>query len=378
MNSNIVSACLFGLLSCAAALGGISDPVIPPLNTAPGPEYADRDRMFHGIPALERAPNGRLWAAWYGGGITEDKHNYIILDTSSDDGRTWTRALILDPDRDGPVRAFDPCLWHDPSGQLWLFWAQRGADGIAYTMSITTRDSSTAKASWTRPRPIYEGIMMNKPTVDRNGRWLLPMARWRADGSACTVISTDRGATFTRFGSANVPKEDRTFDEPMFVERKDGTLWILVRTRYGIGESVSSDGGKTWADVIPTGLPHPSARFFIRRLASGRLLLVRHDPPGGEKVRSHLKAFLSDDDGRTWQGGLLLDERRNVSYPDGVQAANGLIYLIYDWERQREKEILMATFREADVLQGKLASADGRFRVRINQATGVNPSPKPR
>ena len=83
---------------------------------------------------------------------------------------------------------------------------------------------------------------------------------------------------------------------------------------------------------------------------------------------------MSDDDGRTWQGGLLLDERRNVSSPDGVQAADGLIYLVYDWERRREKEILMATFREGDVLEGKLASADGRFRVRINQATGENPS----
>jgi predicted neuraminidase len=379
MKSTIVSGVMPFLLTGALAFGAISDAAIPPFNTIPGTEYADSVRMFQGIPAIERAPNGRLWAAWYGGGVTEDRHNYIILDTSGDEGRTWERALILDPDRDGPVRAFDPCLWHDPSGRLWLFWAQRGLDGVAYSLAITTQDSGKAKASWAGPRPIFDGIMMNKPTVDQSGRWLLPMAFWRSIGSARMVASTDRGLTFSQIGAANIPKkEDRNCDEPMLVQRTDDTFWLLVRTQYGIGESVSTDGGKTWPDVAPTSIPHPTTRFFIRRLVSGRLLLVRHDPPDGARVRSHLKAFLSDDDGRTWQGGLLLDERRNVSYPDGVQAKNGLIYIIYDWERQREKEILMSTFRENDVLQGKLASADGRFRIRINQATGMNPAPKPR
>ncbi len=356
-----------------------ANPILPALNPSPGSEYSDGRRMFQGIPTLERAANGRLWAAWYGGGVTEDKHNYIILDTSGDDGRTWKRALILDPDHDGPVRAFDPCLWHDPQGKLWLFWAQREEVQKPHTLAIHTTDSDRAKAVWTQPRVISEGIMMNKPTVDREGRWLLPMALWRTDGSARIVASTDRGVTFARIGAANIPrKEDRNCDEPMLVQRQDGALWLLVRTRYGIGESISTNGGKTWPEVVPTAIPHPATRFFIRRLSSGNLLMVRHDPPEAARVRSHLKAFVSEDDGRSWKGGLLLDERRNVSYPDGVQAANGLIYLIYDWERQRDKEILMAIFREEDVRQGNLVSLDGRLRVRVNQATGLNPTVAPR
>jgi hypothetical protein len=27
---------------------------------------------------------------------------------------------VIDPS--GPVRAYDPCLWHDPRGRLCLFW----------------------------------------------------------------------------------------------------------------------------------------------------------------------------------------------------------------------------------------------------------------
>jgi hypothetical protein len=77
---------------------------------------------------------------------------------------------------------------------------------------------------------------------------------------------------------------------------------------------------------------------------------------------------LSEDDGRTWQGGLMIDERAGVSYPDGVQGPDGTIYLIYDYGRQAERMILMATFVEADVLQGAWQSARARRRVLVNQA----------
>ncbi len=89
------------------------------------------------------------------------------------------------------------------------------------------------------------------------------------------------------------------------------------------------------------------------------MLVKHHDYTG----RSHLTAFLSTDDGETWQGGLLLDERANVSYPDGAQTADGRIYIIYDRERYDAKEILMAVFSEADVLMRTAISSDMRLKV---------------
>jgi hypothetical protein len=159
----------------------------------------------------------------------------------------------------------------------------------------------------------------------------------------------------------------------MVVELGDGRLWMLVRTGYGIGQSFSSDGGHTWSPGGPSWIPHiPAARFLIRRLSSGKLLLVKHTPPDG-KTRAHLTAHLSADDGRCWYGGLLLDERAGVSYPDGVQAPDGTIYLIYDYSRQGEKQILMATFTEEDVAAEADVSGKVRLRVLVNQATGVAP-----
>jgi predicted neuraminidase len=142
----------------------------------------------------------------------------------------------------------------------------------------------------------------------------------------------------------------------MIVERKDESLWMLVRTSYGIGESVSKDRGVTWSALVPSSIRHPSARFFIRRLGSGNLLLVKHGPINERTGRSHLTAYVSDDDGRTWSNGLLLDEREGVSYPDGQQSQDGTIHIIYDYSRTGAREILMATFTEDDVIAGNPSS----------------------
>ena len=376
--------CLFLLPSLYAALveagGASAEPpafLRPPQVIAnPGPEYGGARRRFQGISSLARAPKGRLWAIWYGGKTPgEDRNNYVILVTSGDDGRTWSaEKLIIDPDGEGPVRAFDPELWLDPDGTLWAFWTQAiGYDGtVAGVWAVTTATPDDADTRWSPPRRLTDGVMMCKPTVLSSGEWCLPASTWRqTDNSAKIVVSTDRGKTWQVRGACNVPKAARAFDEHMIVERKDGSLWLLARTSYGIGESASADRGATWGELKPSAIPHPSARFSIRRLRSGGLLLVKHGPIGKAIGRSHLTAYLSKDDGRTWSAGLLLDERSGVSYPDGVQAEDGTLYVIYDFSRTGAKEILMARFTEEDVLGGRLVSPRSALAMLVNKASGA-------
>lgn len=341
----------------------------------PGPEYRGDARRFQGIPSLARSPKGRLWAIWYAGKTPkEDHNNYVALVTSGDDGHTWSaEKLIVDPDGEGPVRAFDPQLWLDPDGTLWAFWAQAiGHDGtVGGVWAVTTANPDDENARWSEPRRLTDGVMMCKPFVLSSGEWCLPASTWRqTDRSARIVVSTDRGKTWHVRGGCNVPKADRAYDEHMIVERKDGTLWMLARTRYGIGESVSTDRGATWPELKPSPIAHPSARFFIQRLRSGNILLVKHGPIDKPAGRSHLTAFLSKDDGRSWDGGLLLDERAGVSYPDGVQAEDGTVYIIYDFSRTAAMEILLARFTEEDVLAGKLSAPRSALRLLVNKASG--------
>jgi len=368
-------------LAPAASAPAASFLVSPQHVGPPRTEHAVTNRAFQGIPSLAVAPRGRLWANWYAG-VTpgEDHNNYVVVSTSGDGGATWREALVIDPDAGGPVRAFDPELWLAPDGRLFVFWAQAaGHDGaVAGVWCITTETPDAAQPKWSVPRRLTDGILMCKPLVLSTGDWVLPASTWRTtDQSARMVVSTDRGQTWTLRGAANVPVAARQFDEHMIVERRDGSLWMLVRTKYGLGESVSTDRGRTWPEVRPTTIPHPSARFFLTRLASGNLLLVKHGPLDKATGRSHLTAYVSRDDGRTWGGGLLLDERTGVSYPDGQQTADGTIRIIYDFSRTDARNILVASFREEDAAAGREVSGAVRLRQLVSKASGGQEKPKP-
>jgi hypothetical protein len=346
----------------------------------PKAEHAATNRAFQGIPSMAIAPGGRLWADWYAG-LTpgEDANNYVVLSASGDGGATWQEVLVIDPDGSGPVRAYDPELWLAPGGRLFVFWTQ--AEGhlgtVAGVWCMETAEPDAAQPKWSAPRRLTDGVMMDKPLVLSNGEWVLPASTWReTDQSARMIVSSDAGKTWALRGACNVPKAAREFDEHEFIERKDGSLWLLVRTKYGIGESISTDRGRTWPELTPSALAHPSSRFFIRRLASGHLLLVKHGPIAEKTGRSRLTAFLSADEGKTWSGGLLLDERNGVSYPDGQQAADGLIRVIYDFSRTGARQILMAAFREEDVAAGHDVSGAVKLRQVVSEASGGQEKPR--
>lgn len=90
-------------------------------------------------------------------------------------------------------------------------------------------------------------------------------------------------------------------------------------------------------------------------------------------ARQELTAFLTTDEGKTWSGGLMLDERTGVSYPDIAQTPNGDIYIHYDRNRTSDAEILFARFREEDVQAGKLVSEDAALKNLVkSRQLGMN------
>jgi len=187
-------------------------------------------------------------------------------------------------------------------------------------------------------------------------------------------ISRDKFATpLEKGGIAATERKDRNYPENMVVELKDGRLWMLGRLTYGIGESFSTDRGRTWSPMKPTRFAAPSSRFYVGRLKSGALLLVKNgatcfgpDGKGRRIARDIMAAWISDDDGQTWQGGLQLDTRRDVSYPDVAETADGFIHCVHDFSRMGAKEILHHRFTEADVRAGRLVSPGSRLGDRVN------------
>lgn len=345
-------------------------------------EFLPENRHWQGIASIERTNGGRLFSIFYSGGETEGNGNYLAIAMSDDDGSTWKDPVVAIQHGDVEnMRVFDPNLWIDPLGRLWITWAQShgyfdGQDGV-WVSVWENPDDPFEKIQLSAPRRIAHGIMMNKPTVLKNGDWLMPCAVWGCmdpseyhpetenERFSNVYVSRDQGKTFELLGGADV--KDRSFDEHMVVEKNDGSLWMLVRCHYGIGQAFSYDGGRTWEGEGDSGIGGPSSRFFITRLKSGNLMMVNHYNFTG---RNNLMAKISTDDGKTWCEGLMLDERANVSYPDGKQAEDGRIYIAYDRERYGDREILMAVFTEEDVMAGKCVTEGSRLKVIITKATG--------
>lgn len=350
------------------------------INLNPGPEYSPEQQDYAMVIGMERTTKGRLWAAWVGGG--DNPLAYFILNSSDDDGKTWSHPrMVIRPPRTitGLNRSvIVGNLWIDPTGKLWLFYDQslEQFDGRAGVWAVTCENPDAENPTWSEPRRIWHGMTLNKPTVLSNGEWLLPISLWDKkripsvlvnaypelddQRMAHWFVSKDQGKTWTRRGGVPIP--DPQFDEHMLVELKDGRLWMLARNDHGIAESFSSDLGKTWSDPVPSKIQNPSARFFLRRLQSGNIILVKNGPLDKKTGRTHMTAYLSKDEGKTWEGGLVMDERNGVSYPDGFQAPDGHIYIIHDRERDHEREVLFAKFTEADILAKKLVTPTSRTK----------------
>jgi len=104
----------------------------------------------------------------------------------------------------------------------------------------------------------------------------------------------------------------------------------------------------TWSAGSPTAIVNPGSRFFVRRLMSGRLLLINSPEPD---ARRGLIASLSDPaDEMTFVGRLTLDDREPVSYPDAVQGSDGRVFAVHDWDRRGAGEIRLSVFSEDEIV----------------------------
>ncbi len=370
--------------------------LIPPtLNVSPLPQY-DYDKLDYGMTiGIERTPKGRLWACWVAGG--DSPKAFFVLATSDDDGETWSKPrLVVDAhSKNLPMdrSVLVGNLWTDPLGRLWLIFDQSMDmfDGRAGVWAATCENPDADQPTWSAPRRLWHGVTLNKPTVLANGEWMLPISLDQREGfgpfkgqfkeldplrGANVFVSQDQGATWQRRGAVQFSNPD--WHEHMVVERKDQTLWMLARTAKGIMQTTSADGGRTWAaPTEPPGIRQPNARFHVRRLKSGRLLLIKHgDAVDAHQGRVQLSAWLSDDDGRTWGGGLILDERKGVSYPDGFQAPDGTIYISYDRNRSTDGEVLLARFTEQDIAAKQLVGPKSKLKLLISRPLGIKKEPR--
>lgn len=337
--------------------------------------YALKNRLWQGVPSLECTRGGRLWAAWYSGGAMEPAmENFAIIACSDDGGLTWDELFGMEGNPDKRQHVLDPQFWTDPNGKFWLFWVQRNwflprsNPEHTNTWAMTCDNPDDDSPVFSEPFFVCDGFLRNRPTVLKDGRWFLPAYEFSNDHYAY-VESCDQGKSFVQKFAGK--KIETDFDESMILERCDGSLLLMARAemRFGfIAKCESFDGGKTWTDGELSDIRSPRTRFFLRRLPSGRVMLINNDNTG---VRDRLLISLSEDDGKTWKYNLMLDERYDVSYPDMTVAPDGSFYIIHDREREIAKEVLVSHITEDDIIAGRVKDPGSFQNNLISKAPAV-------
>lgn len=196
-------------------------------------------------------------------------------------------------------------------------------------------------------------VMFRQPMpLSKRGHWLVA-AEQTGDGvkRPCVLLSNDDGANWRKVVVSNVvstagvlvahdkmPRWNNYCNEPTVVEKRDGSLWMIVRTSFNNHHQYFSyDGGVTWEG--PTPVPYfyaSNTTPTFLRLKDGRLLFFwnntqplskgavedypelneRERRGGAESVftnRDALHVAISEDDGETWIGfrELYLNPVRN-------------------------------------------------------------------
>ena len=321
-----------------------------------------------------------------GGVLCVDAENAL---RSSDDGRTWTtnaifrdgtkfrisneRALLRT--RDGVVIAAWENLREQKSPPGWR-WGERDVSWQDFVLPIYVCRSLDDGKTWEEP------IFLNKPWCGcihsmietREGRIVLVgqevIPEWRH--ATVMFVSDDQGKTWKRSNVLDygVGAHDHAGSiEGTVVERRDSSLYQLLRTESGWLWEATSRDGLVWKNFQATKIKSVTCCAQLMRLADGRIALLWNHPPRHQPAsrtsREELFIAFSSDECATWTTPKVVAG----NYGAGARVAYPYLY------ERRPGEMWITTMQGG--LRMKLNAADLAAGELPIHTPPVVPPPKP-
>ena len=246
------------------------------------------------------------WTDYYAGMAADHGPARISGKLSTDGGHTWGEKFTL-VENDGGCNVMEVNFLRLRNGDIALFHLQKNTESTDCRVMMRTspdEGKTWSKAVQLSPDNKYTGLTNGRCIRLRTGRILLEA--WEGGDSYC-LLSDDDGKTW-RDGQRVKPAGGPCY-EPACIELKDGRVMMLMRT--GLGgqyKSLSTDGGETWSAAAPTSLAGTAAPVSISRVpTTGDLLAIWNHNPGAKK-RNPLTAAISKDEGETWENFRNLED----------------------------------------------------------------------
>ena len=296
---------------------------------------------------IAETPNG-IVASWFGG--TEEKNEDVEIWISRKVDGSWTKPVsIANGIQNEKLRhpCWNPVLYQVPNGPLQNYYKVGPTPRDWWGLLIESNDGGI---SWGDPVKLPDGILgpiKNKPVLLSNGTLISPTST-EVKGEGWRVhfeYSDDFGKTWTKSKSINDGKQYNAIQPSVLIYPGD-KLQIMARSKENsVLSAWSSDFGKTWSGLKPSGLPNPNSGTDAVTLQDGRQLLVynhvgkKPNKWGGK--RSPLNVAISKD-GITWQAALVLEDKSGeYSYPSVIEAEDGKVHIVYTWKRDRVKHVVV-------------------------------------
>jgi len=295
---------------------------------------------------LTEAANGDLLSVWYGGSYEASDDQKLFMARRRKGRRIWDKPAVLVSNPLQPVG--NSIIFTDGIGRIWVLWGRKEGDrprrrGSGGPGRIMYRISSDNGYSWSADKPfgVEFGVKLgwglrNVPTWLSTGEMVLPLSGLKVNDDLKNLYimkTADNGRTW----EMSAPYHGGS--QPTVIERKDGSLFVMMRHKPIIMQTISKDGGRSWTEAVPSVLPNPNAGIAMTKLKNGHVVLVFNNTDDG---RSPLNIARSLDGGRTWEKPLTLESNPGeYSYPCIIQSSDGHIHISYTFRRYAIKHVEM-------------------------------------
>lgn len=342
------------LLSARVAPPGfrpVLDGYFTPLNFASLPQIeADNAVIYAGLEGVSEfnlanyltIVDGTFYCMWSSGVIWNDEDGQRVYYSTSGDGMTWSPRQ--------PMTSSPP-----PSGFRQTargFW-QRGGDTIGlyaldeagsyFGPSLELRGVTFTSSGPGADQFIEDNAINNFPPVASGDKWIMEM---RGSDNVVRIAKGDIGSWNRQNLTVDVPG---TLSEPLIRWAPPGVLVATFRNDNArrICQSLSTDGGDTWAPVKATNFPDSGSKHFILELSSGLTVLCSNS---AQDLTRHVMTLAVSRDGRTFDKVFILNdtpttpkwfktERRiGYQYPHMIEH-NGYLFIAYS---RNQEDILIS------------------------------------